>query len=1325
MKHYNQIKYFVKSLKLFGKSVKKIKNPNQLDMFITLGTEREFKPGDKRKLGIGKTGKKRWIDADVKKKKAKQSTPKILYHGTASPDFDEFDISRAGSIKYSDWGKGIYLISSKSGADYYRREAVKQTDKKYHELYKKYTDITNNLPPRSDVDSTPKYNEASNKALREFQEYARTFDNTDKGRVIEIELSPKAKIYRHNSSGGMTDPYLADYAKEKGYDVLLIDEGKYMEEYVIINPKVIKIRKPPDTKDYEAHLKSIVGKIKKWYRGVNVKNEGKVDRFYSASKEVASNYSMHKNSDERKYETFDAASNGMPKNAMIIGSKDELAVKIGFAEDPYSMRKFDDIAKKYAKKKGHDAIIYISGTFEEPELHLFGPEKRGNKSMKINLAKAFGQQIGLFQNQSSAYQKEGQTKEGKGGTLQLKRDSKGKGAHWRLMDKKQAQQKAGGQVEEPQNQFLGSKIINAQKAYNLLSDKLGAKINVSDKQGGSLGEGVLQLINENADGTTSLFVKDMNDTTSIVNFPQNQAVMQAGDSIQFRFADRDISVSLTERAEQKQERRINPETEKRKAEKIQEHNRLAENYIREANAQKDEYLQDLDEISKENGLEAMSHKYRNLAVKGKESILNKFERNEVKGKPEANLQLTDVLRGTIQIKNPNQYKSLMESFKERGYEIWNDDITNLYEDNKPGYKHIAVKLVKGKDDPVIKEIIFITPKMYEAKYGFGHDLYDLEKNIDIGLGKKVREGHRMYPMLMQFKQNVRRIANEFYMRAYYADQKLFSDSSSSASTEAPIAPPEAQTSKNSRRLSSGYSVPPKRLIRVLRSSLKAMLQPLSQSSINSSGDIFNLADSSAAIDSSLSSIVNPTKNIVKKYASNVMNLFKSKKSTNMKIFNKSLIFPKVEKVDIDKLEIQFKYNIPVESLPENWDIENHSAYPLRISFKNEDDTKFVQIYEDKEKFAVSNSTHGPDGKYFHKVDKFENYEDAVKCAMDCMKAKKSFLRNLFKAFGSQMDLFGTNQEELFTGQEKDGKKLLPSKSNPQKRRWQRTGEKKPVEQEPKKPDVSIPAPKKITAKTDDQTNKKKGPEVSKEEALAISKEIYNQIGHKALYMLGAQHIAYDKDGSLSFKIRGSRKFTHIKVSYDRGKDLYNLTFTKAKGDKISNEEKLEGIYNDQLHEIIEKKTELYTSLGTMGREKEDDYKLMSTEKKEAVLDKMNAKNENKIAELERDIRKRKMEINLHGGGMDANSDPKVMKMQKELDELKASSTVRDNEESYSGKLDLKKPVKFKNPQPGEEDMEFKVTNYNEVTNRVYIEPVKWNDYLKPQELVSVDDIENV
>ncbi|GAB4286327.1 MAG: hypothetical protein Kow0098_01380 [Ignavibacteriaceae bacterium] len=60
------------------------------------------------------------------------------------------------------------------------------------------------------------------------------------------------------------------------------------------------------------------------------------------------------------------------------------------------------------------------------------------------------------------------------------------------------------------------------------------------------------------------------------------------------------------------------------------------------------------------------------------------------------------------------------------------------------------------------------------------------------------------------------------------------------------------------------------------------------------------------------------------------------------------------------------------------------------------------------------------------------------------------------------------------------------------------------------------------------------------------------------------------------------------------------------------------------------------------------------------------------------------------------------------------------------KIDLSKPVKFIKPlNKAESKLIFRVVNYNEVTNRVYIQPINTNLTFPPQELVSIDDIENL
>ena len=59
------------------------------------------------------------------------------------------------------------------------------------------------------------------------------------------------------------------------------------------------------------------------------------------------------------------------------------------------------------------------------------------------------------------------------------------------------------------------------------------------------------------------------------------------------------------------------------------------------------------------------------------------------------------------------------------------------------------------------------------------------------------------------------------------------------------------------------------------------------------------------------------------------------------------------------------------------------------------------------------------------------------------------------------------------------------------------------------------------------------------------------------------------------------------------------------------------------------------------------------------------------------------------------------------------------------KIDITKPVKLVRPEDGEENLIFKITNFNELTGRCYIEPINSDLSIPPQELVSIDDVTNL
>jgi hypothetical protein len=58
-------------------------------------------------------------------------------------------------------------------------------------------------------------------------------------------------------------------------------------------------------------------------------------------------------------------------------------------------------------------------------------------------------------------------------------------------------------------------------------------------------------------------------------------------------------------------------------------------------------------------------------------------------------------------------------------------------------------------------------------------------------------------------------------------------------------------------------------------------------------------------------------------------------------------------------------------------------------------------------------------------------------------------------------------------------------------------------------------------------------------------------------------------------------------------------------------------------------------------------------------------------------------------------------------------------------IDITKPVKLVNPEIGEEDLIFIITNYNDLTQRAMITPINLNMTFPGIELVSIDDIINL
>lgn len=94
-----------------------------------------------------------------------------------------------------------------------------------------------------------------------------------------------------------------------------------------------------------------------------------------------------------------------------------------------------------------------------------------------------------------------------------------------------------------------------------------------------------------------------------------------------------------------------------------------------------------------------------------------------------------------------------------------------------------------------------------------------------------------------------------------------------------------------------------------------------------------------------------------------------------------------------------------------------------------------------------------------------------------------------------------------------------------------------------------------------------------------AQEIFNQIGNKALVMMGAKNKVYStKEGAITFKIgRNAGKVTHIKI-YLNAKDLYDIKFYRIYGGKSKVLKEYNDLYNNQIHSVIENVTGMYLSL---------------------------------------------------------------------------------------------------------------------------------------------------
>ena len=93
-----------------------------------------------------------------------------------------------------------------------------------------------------------------------------------------------------------------------------------------------------------------------------------------------------------------------------------------------------------------------------------------------------------------------------------------------------------------------------------------------------------------------------------------------------------------------------------------------------------------------------------------------------------------------------------------------------------------------------------------------------------------------------------------------------------------------------------------------------------------------------------------------------------------------------------------------------------------------------------------------------------------------------------------------------------------------------------------------------------------------------AKTIMKQLGGRKFEMLmGVKSKGVGKDGLILHIGRNPKKVSHIIIDLDRGKDLYNVKFGKVFKYKFKIIKNLKGVGVEQLHDMIEKYTGLFTT----------------------------------------------------------------------------------------------------------------------------------------------------
>lgn len=182
----------------------------------------------------------------------------------------------------------------------------------------------------------------------------------------------------------------------------------------------------------------------------------------------------------------------------------------------------------------------------------------------------------------------------------------------------------------------------------------------------------------------------------------------------------------------------------------------------DAAKQKPQFLTDMKDIASSLGL-GYEKQFEKFALKTKDSIAQKLIRRGI------DEPMTDTLRTTLVIKDPGQLDDVLGALEKKGYKVWNNDLTNRFLDATDGYKDISIKFSRGEGDPIIKELQLLQPNMLKAKFGIGHDVYDISKEIEI-----LKKTHPEDTSLDMLKGKLDEISKRLYSSALAADKSLSS-----------------------------------------------------------------------------------------------------------------------------------------------------------------------------------------------------------------------------------------------------------------------------------------------------------------------------------------------------------------------------------------------------------------------------------------------------------------------------------------------------------------------------------------------------------------------